>query len=478
MSSNRRIRRANKTRKRKRSQAQQNTREAQRSLRNAMEQQARQELSNLQKDAQDLAQRQQDLAQPECSRTGSRRASKNRTVWQKPSSPGSRSRSSRNRRSSLGQPEQIGPAKAATVWSASRNSPRNKPESGQPQQSGQPQSAAQSGESKVKASSRAWRLAIRKAAAVGIAKEGEQASQQSGQPKGRTSCRRIRQQSGELSRAADARAIGNQQRDLASDLKDINERAKNLAEKANEQNLGGAKELDNAQKQSGDGSAAGESAQKAQEAMNSAKADEAKREAQNAAKAMQKLASTLQDAKQKTEAADMKALGSAMKKAQNLAHEQSDISKGLDDKNQSTQQLGARQDQVGDAAKELAETASPHFEAFQHAQGTSNDVAPLYIWNRPPNSRTKAASQMKQQNAPAAKAATAQVEEVAQPGAHRHGTRRGQDVGRQGARREESGQVGARKSGEGGRGYDSRTVPDEKAANRTAVRSLRKTRSA
>jgi hypothetical protein len=371
----------------KASQAQQETRESQRSLRNAMEKQARQELANLQKDAQDLAQRQQDLAQQmqqNQPQSGQKEQNGQKKEEQSAQQQGGKKPEQSGKPQQEGQPQSA--QQSGKPQEGGKPEQSGKPESGQPQQGGQPQSAAQSGQPKEGSQQ------------SGEPKDGSQSAQQSGQPK-------EGQQSGAPT-PEQMRAMAGKQREMASDLKDINERAKNLADKANEQNLGGAKELENAQKQSGDGSAAGDSAQKAQEAMNAAKAEEAKREAQNAAKAMQKLASTLQDAKQKTDAADMKALGSAMKKAQNLAHEQADISKGLDDKNQSTQQLAGRQDQVGEAAKELAETAS-HLEALR--QQGRNDVARGNL-EQAAKQANEAASQMKQQNTPTAKAAAAQVE--------------------------------------------------------------------
>ena len=68
------------------------------------------------------------------------------------------------------------------------------------------------------------------------------------------------------------------------------------------------------------------------------------------AKAMQKLAETLQDAKQKTEAGDMKQLAGAMKKLQAAAKEQSDIGKDKANKGDPNE-VSARQEKVGDQAR-------------------------------------------------------------------------------------------------------------------------------
>ena len=287
-------------------QAQNDTKDSQRSLRNAMEKQVRQELANLQKDAQDLAQRQQNLAE---------QAQKEQAQQQGKPEAG--------QKPEQGKPEQGKPDSQGKPEQGKPDS-QGKPESGQPQQ-GKPDSQGKP--------------------------EPGQGQPQHGQP----------DSNGQPEQSATASAqrmkgLGNEQRDIQNDLKELSERIDAVASKAAEKNLAGAKELAQAQAQAKENSPASQSAQKSRDSLGSAKSEEAQREANKAAKALEQLAHSITDAVQKTSAGDMNELAGAMKKLKEMSKEQGEINKDLGQKSDSGK-LGEREQNISDAAKELAQAA-------------------------------------------------------------------------------------------------------------------------
>ena len=351
----------------KNQQAQQDSREAQRNLRNALEKLARQEMANAEKDAKELAQRQQALAeqmqqlQNEPKQGEKPAAPKQDGQKQDGQKPDAQKQDGQKqdgqKQDGQKQDGQKQDGQKQDGQKQDGQKPDGKQSGGQPQ-GGQPQDS----------------------------KPGESPSQSAS----------VQQK---------MRGMANAQRDIQSDLKDLNERVKNLADKANQENLGGSKEVDQAQKQSSEESAAGKGAESAKQAMSSGKQEDAAREANNAAKAMQKLAETLQDAKQKTEAGDMKQLATAMKKLQTATKEQADIGKDIADKKDAND-IATRQEKVGETAKDVAD-ASSHLETLR--QNGTQDSAKHKLENAVKQA-DEAAKQVKEGNTPAAKAAADQTE--------------------------------------------------------------------
>ncbi len=349
-------------------QAQQDTHEAQRNLRNALEKQVRQELANIEKDAKELAQKQQDLAQQ---------------IQQMKSEPQGEKQSAQK------QDEQKQDGQKQDGQKQDGQKQDGQKQDGQKQdgqkQDGQKQDGQKQDGQKQDGQKQDGQKEGQKEAGQPQDGQAQSGSQQSAQQR--------------------MRNLANDQRNIRSDLKELNERVKGLADKAEQNQLAGSKEVGDAQKQSSENSPANQGAEKAAEAMASGKQDEAAKEAQNAAKALQKLAETMQDAKQKTEAGDMKQLANAMKKLQGAAKEQADIGKDLGEKKDANQ-LANRQEKVGETAKEVADAAS-HLETLRQTGMQDTAKGKLETAEKQAN---EAAKQMKEQNSAAAKAAADQTE--------------------------------------------------------------------
>ena len=358
-------------------QAQQDSREAQRNLRNALEKQVRQEMSNVEKDAKELAQRQQTLAE-QMQQMQKEQADSKKPEGQKPDGQKPDGQKPDGQKPDGQKPDGQKP----DGQKPDGQKPDGQKPDGQKPDGQKPDGQKPDGQKPD-----------------GQKPDGSQQGDkpQEGQP-----------QSGEQQSASaqqKMRGMANAQRDIHSDLKDLNERMKNLADKANQENLAGSKEVDQAQKQSSENSPASQGAEKAAQAMSSGKQEEAAREAKAAAKAMQQLAETMQDAKQKTEAGDMKQLAGAMKKLQAAAKEQADIGKDLAEKRDGNE-LANREEKVGETAKDVAEAAS-HLETLR--QSGMQDTAKAKL-ETAAKQADEAAKQMKDQNASAAKAAADQTE--------------------------------------------------------------------
>ncbi len=359
-------------------QAQQDIREAQRQLRNALEKQVRQEVNNAQKDAQDLAQRQEDLAEKMQKLMNEQKDQKQDGQKQ----DGQKQDGQKQDGQKQDGQKQDGQKQDGQKQDGQKQDGQK--QDGQKQdgqkQDGQKQDGQKQDGQKQDGQKQDGQ------------KQDGQAQSAGGQKSGATPEQQMRGMAGE-------------QRNVQNDMKELSDRLKSLGEKANSENLGGAKELDQAQKQSSEGSAANQAAEKAAQAMASGKQDTANKEAAEAAKALQQMAQTLQDAKQKTDAGDMKQLASAMKKLQAAAKEQADIGKDLGDK-KDPNQLAAREEKVGDAAKELADAAS-HLETLRQSGNQDNTKNKL---ENAAKQADEAGKQMKEQNPAAAKTAGEQTE--------------------------------------------------------------------
>jgi hypothetical protein len=298
-------------------QAAQEMKGAQRDLRNATEKQLRQELANLQKDAQDLAQRQQDVAQQ--AKAAQREQQGQPKEGQKPDSGQKSDQPKEGQKSDQGQPKE------------GQKSDQGQPKEGQKSDQGQPKEGQKSDQGQPQ---------------EGQPKEGSSSASASGQ-----------------SKEQQMRAMSSAQRDIQSDLKDLGERLDKVAEKAQEKGIAGAKDLDKARQQAGEKGVASQSASKAEEAMQKNQADAAQREATQAAKALDQMASSIQNAVQNTAAGDMKELASAMKKLQGLAKAQDDINKDIAAQKKDGD-AGSREEQVAAGAEELSH-ATENLEALR-----------------------------------------------------------------------------------------------------------------
>jgi hypothetical protein len=277
--------------KEKAQQAGQEMKGAQRDLRNATEKQLRQELANAQKDAQDLAQRQQDIAQ----------------------------QAKAMQRDQQGQKQdgqkQDGQKQDGQKQDGQKQDGQKSDQQGQPKEGQQPN-------------------------------EGQKSDQ--GQPQEGSSSA----QSGQ-SKEQQMRAMTSAQRDIQNDLKDLGERLDRLSDKASEKGIAGAKDLDKARQQAGEKGIASQAASKSEDALQKQQADAAQREAQQAAKALDQLAGSLQEAVQNTASGDMKDVANAIKKLQALSKAQDDINKEVTQK-QPAPDAATREDQVAAGADELA----------------------------------------------------------------------------------------------------------------------------
>src|SRR5579862_6788389 len=295
-------------------QAQQNSREAKRALEQALQKQTRQQLDNAQKQAEELANRQQDIAE---------KMQQAQNEQQK-----GQQKNEQNAEKKEGQPQsakneqqQNGEQKSGEKQSAQQ-------QNGQQPQKGEQQSAQQQGGEPKKGEQQSAQQQ------GGESKKGEQTAQQQGQ-------------GGQPSAEQTMREQAAKQADVKNDLAALNETLKSLGDKAQEEGLGGANDIEQAKRQSNENSPANQAADKAAQAMSSGKQDEAAREAKNAEKALQQLAEKLQQAKQNTDAGDMKQMAAAMKKLQAAQKEQGDIGKDLADKDKhNAPDLPNRQDKV------------------------------------------------------------------------------------------------------------------------------------
>jgi hypothetical protein len=152
------------------------------------------------------------------------------------------------------------------------------------------------------------------------------------------------------------RSMAGEQGDIAGDLKELGERLEKLTRHAQEKNLAGAQDMEQALRQARGDSPASQAAQNAAQAMAQGKSGDAQREAAKASKAMEQMAQTLQESMQKTAAGDMKDMANALKSAQNAAREQADINKDMAGKRDPAQ-LAQRESKIVEAAKDLASAA-------------------------------------------------------------------------------------------------------------------------
>ena len=315
--------------KEKAQQSHSDMREAKRDLQQATEKQLRQEMANLQKDTQDLAQRQQDVAQ---------------------------------QARDLQQQEKQGQPKDGQQQADKQGEPKDGQQ--QADKQGQPKDGQQQADKQ------------------GQPKDGQQQADKQGQPKDgqqQADSQQGQPKEGQQSRNSGApreqqmHSMMNAQRDIQAELKDLADQLDHTAQRAEEKNIGGAKDLAKARQQAGEKGAANQAADKTEEALNKDKLDDAQREAAQAAKALEQLAGTVQNAAQNTAAADMKELANAMKKLQGLARDQGDINKELAAKKEPAN-AASREEQISSGAQDLAKTAE-NLEALRHAgrDGSTRD---------------------------------------------------------------------------------------------------------
>ena len=344
----------------KTAEAQKETKDSQRSLRNALEKQVRQEIANLQKDAQELAMRQQDLAQQA------------RDVNQpqdkpEPGKPEQQSKPEAGKPDQQGKPEQGKPDQQGKPEQGKPDQ-QGKPEQGKPDQQGKPEQGKPDQQGKPEQGAPAGQPQPGQGQPQGGDPKQPQPGKpgQQGDPKSQP-----KPDSGQPQQAGTPeqkmKGMSGQQRDIQNELKELAERMNNLSQRAADKKLAGAESLEKAQKQASENSPAAQAAQKAQEALNAGKQEDAQREAAKAAKAMEQMASQLQDAAQKTMAGDMKELADAMKKLKSATKEQGDINKDLAQKRDPAQ-LGEREEKVAQAAKELADVSTKLEVMRQHGR--------------------------------------------------------------------------------------------------------------
>jgi hypothetical protein len=275
-----------------------------------------------------------------------------------------------------------------------QNQPQQgKPEKGQPQQGKPQQGQPQQGQPQQ-----------------GQPQQGQpqQGQPQQGQPQ------QGKPQQGRPSSQQQMKGMAGQEREIRNDLKDLADRLEKMAGKAGENDLAGTPEVKQAQQQAGESGAANQTTQKAQDALQSGKPEDAQRETAKAAKALEQIASTLREASQKTTAADMKDLAKALKKLQGLAKEQSDLNREIAQKvAQAVQPAGApslaeREEKVGQGARELADAAEKMEVLRQQGkQGVTKERL-----DDAAKSAATASQALKAQDTPAAKAPAENTEKA------------------------------------------------------------------